>query len=93
MKYLYKAASLLVAHLLLLYILAHLFPTTSAGLGILILFISIFISIFYIVFGHKAYKYENTKLGGSLFIAIGIIGILAFSFFTFMAVAVNGLAG
>ncbi len=92
MNYLYKAVSLLVAHLLLLYILIHLFPT-SAGLGILILFISIFISVTYIILGHKAYKYENAKLGGSLFFVIGIAGILAFSFFTFMALAVNGLAG
>lgn len=88
MNYLQKATRILLGQLLIIaLLLATNFFGKSNLLTALTAFASVVASIIYIKLGYKSLKYEGKKLGGSVFILIGILGILFFGFYSYIILA------
>ncbi|MEY2640772.1 MAG: hypothetical protein RL150_165 [Candidatus Parcubacteria bacterium] len=86
MKYTYKAATLLAAHIVFLYFFTGTFGNESATSSLPFV-ISLVVSVGYSMLGYKAYKKEGTKIAGVLFIALGVIGMLMFALLAFLTAA------
>ena len=85
MKYFYKALGILLLGILLFIFVMNSVSKYVCDFSLLMYLPIVFIlfPILSINFGIKAYK-ENVKLGGSLSVIIGILGIAFVLFFQFM---------